>query len=50
MMNFDEFINIANASFGNIPSSIASSGGYPEPLKNAAPKKCGSVRTTCQML
>lgn len=36
MMNFDEFINIANASFGNIPSSIASSGGYPEPLKNAA--------------
>ena len=36
MMNFDEFINIANASFGNISSSIAPSGGYPEPLKNAA--------------
>ena len=36
MMNFDEFINIANASFGNIPSSIASLGGYPEPLKDAA--------------
>ncbi|MCI2107229.1 MAG: 16S rRNA (guanine(527)-N(7))-methyltransferase RsmG [Bacteroidales bacterium] len=36
MMNFDEFINIANASFGNISSSIASTGGYPEPLKNAA--------------
>jgi hypothetical protein len=36
MMNFDEFINIANASFGNIPSSIASHGGYPEPLKDAA--------------
>ncbi|MDD7455732.1 MAG: 16S rRNA (guanine(527)-N(7))-methyltransferase RsmG [Bacteroidales bacterium] len=47
MMNFDEFINIADASFGNISSSIPSSGGicsdqkapsggYPEPLKNAA--------------
>jgi 16S rRNA (guanine527-N7)-methyltransferase len=36
MMNFDEFINIANASFGNIPKSQASSSGYPEPLKNAA--------------
>lgn len=30
MMNFDEFINILDASL------LASSGGYPEPLKNAA--------------